>query len=369
MNLGKMRMGRNLRALTVACLLILLPMSVAALVNLEWRPEISAVCAGEQVTVGLYAVSNSPAAHTVSAMDVVMLWDAGRLGAPLLGPKQPYWLSDGFFQASPGGINVSLDDGDAMYTAWANFGAPVQVTSAGLLCVEMTFTAQLPAGPTVVQIVPSFGQYSQTRVFDGSSPNTDIKGTLGAAQIVVFPSEAAASVAEARQMADGSLLKLAGPVVTRRFDSIGCFYVEDADRAAGIRVDCAPEFMPDEGDSPVILGTVLTVEGERVIEAASVTAGGQAAIPAALGVTPGRLGVGLSPQGLLVRAWGQVLSTGDDEIILNDGVGQGLRIELHGVEAPRVGNYVGATGAMGADTAGPVLRVNNTEDIVSYAAP
>lgn len=369
MDLGNMRMGRHMRTLTAACLLALLPMSVTALVNLEWRPGISAVCAGEQVTVGLYAVSDSQAAHTVSAMDVVMLWDAGRLSAPVLGAKQPYWLSDGFFQASPGGINTSLEDGDAMYTAWANFGAPVEVTNQGLLCVQMTFTAQPPAGLTLVQIVPSFGQYSQTRVFDGSSPNTDIKGALGAAQILVFPSEASTSAAEARQMDDDSLVKLAGPVVTRRFDSIGCFYVEDADRAAGIRVDCAPESIPNEGDAPVILGTIRTVDGERIIEAASVTAGGQAAIVAPLGMTPGRVGIGLSPQGLLVRAWGQVLSDGDEGIVLNDGSGQELRVELHGVEAPRIGNYVGITGAMGADAAGPVLRVNNSADIVTYAAP
>lgn len=303
-------------------------------------------------------------------MDVVILWDAARLGAPALGPSQSWWLSDGFFEASPGGINVELDDGDAMYTAWANLGAPVTVTDAGLLCVEMTFTAQLSTGLTVIQIAPSLGQYSQTKVFDGSSPNTDIKGELGSARIIIFPSQTISSVAEAKLSADGEALTLAGPIVTRRFDALGCFYIEDADRAAGIKVTCAPEQIPDEGDTPTILGTIRTVDGERVVEAAAVTAGGAATdLPTPLGITPGRVSVGLSPQGLLVRAWGRVVFTGEDQIVLDDGSPNGLRLQLHGTPTPRRGDYVSVTGALGADTAGPVLRVNNASDVTSYGPP
>jgi hypothetical protein len=58
--------------------------------------------------------------------------------------------------------------------------------------------------------------------------------------------------------------------VTRRFTSAGCFYLQDPDRTAGIRVDCAPAQVPPEGAVPMVSGVIQTVASERVIAATSV---------------------------------------------------------------------------------------------------
>jgi hypothetical protein len=74
---------------------------------------------------------------------------------------------------------------------------------------------------------------------------------------------------------------------------------------------------------------------------------------------------GLNPQGLLVTVWGRadVPEPGATTFTLDDGCGLPLRVELHGAAAPGDGDWVAVTGALGADLAGPVIRVNDAEDI------
>ncbi|OFX18243.1 MAG: hypothetical protein A2Z18_09305 [Armatimonadetes bacterium RBG_16_58_9] len=159
--------------------------SAWALVDLHWRPRQTSAIVGDKVVIGLYAVSDSPADQLLSAMDVIVRWDPAFLGDPTLGEAKPYWLTDGFFINAPGEINKDLSDGNAMYTAWASFGKPVAATPEGLLCVEFEFTALAPVDPTFVYIDTVFGAYAETKVFDGTIPNHDIKGTLGSVQVTV----------------------------------------------------------------------------------------------------------------------------------------------------------------------------------------
>ena len=118
-------------------------------------------------------------------MDVIVRWDPAFLSGVSLGDPQSAWLADGFFNTAPDDINQDLTDGDVMYTAWANFGAPAIATPQGLLCVEFEFTALAPVDPTTVYIDTGFGSTARTKVFDGTVPNHDIKGMLGTAQATV----------------------------------------------------------------------------------------------------------------------------------------------------------------------------------------
>jgi uncharacterized protein YdeI (BOF family) len=251
-----------------------------------------------------------------------------------------------------------------MYTAWAQLGVPAMATRAGLLVTTLGFFARSPVCRTIVDIPPSFGGHAFTRVFDGTVPNTDITGRLTGAKVMIVPAGVLISVAEAKALSDDVGLELAGPIVTRRFESY--FYMEDYDRTAGIRVNCDPAELPAEGATPTVSGTITTADGERVINASEVTAGCPMDIPGALGMSTRTARTGLSPVGLLVRAAGTVTSAGGGGFTLGDGSESDLTVELHAVSAPDVGTFVAVTGALGADLSGLILRVNSAADIRTY---
>lgn len=337
-------------------------------VDLVWHPEYQVARVGDTVRVGLYARSDSGSSHAISAIDAIVLHDPYALEFQnLVTDGAPYnWLRDGFFTPSPNDINITIDDGDMLYTAWAQLGVPAYARPGGLLCTTYVFVARTPACAVVISTPASYGTKAKTRVLDGTVPNKEVTGALGSARVMIVEQGVMTSVAEVKQLPDGSFAEIAGPVVTRAFPASGYFYVEDYDRAAGIKVTCAAAQVPAEGTTPTVQGTIRTVDGERVLEAGSVWVGFgcvPAPVPKPLGMMCRAVSQGLSPQGLLVTLRGRATSVGSDSFVLNDGSEQGVRVELHGATPPTQNTYVSVTGAMGADTSGPLLRVNSDGDI------
>ena len=354
----------------VSCLVAVLVVGSISIseasVGLKWRPAYKVLRLGESLRIGLYAASDTGASQPISALDAVMTYDPAYLHFYGLTPGNPppTWLLDGFFSPSPDDINLALDDGDMMYTAWAQLGVPAMATRSGLLVTTLGFFAEVPVCRTVINVPLSLGGFARTRIFDGVTPNTEITGSLGAAKVMIVPAGVLISVAEAKALSDDVGLELAGPIVTRRFESY--FYMEDYDRTAGIRVNCDPAELPAEGATPTVSGTITTADGERVINASEVTAGCPMDIPGALGMSTRTARTGLSPVGLLVRAAGTVTSAGGGGFTLGDGSESDLTVELHAVSAPDVGTFVAVTGALGADLSGLILRVNSAADIRTY---
>jgi len=350
----------------VLALVMVLATAAAAsgAVDLEWRPAYQIVHSGDTVRIGLYAVSDSGSDWPISAMDVLVLHAPSYLAfSRVTSDGAPYdWLTDGFFANAPDNINKSLTDGNMMYSAWAQFGLPALATRKGLLVTTFEFVAQAPICSTLITIPPSYGTTARTRVFDGRVPNLDVTGRLGSASVMVVPPGVLTSVVQAKALPDDRTVDLAGPVVTRTFES--CFYIEDRDRTAGIRVDCEPDQLPLQGTAPTVSGVISTVGGERVISQAVVTPGCAAGIPGPLGLNTRAAIAGLSPVGLLVKVAGTVtdVSAAGDTFMLSDGGEAGLRVELHGPSAPAEDAFAAVTGALGADAEGPVLRVNSATD-------
>ncbi|MBI2842576.1 MAG: hypothetical protein HYX78_04175 [Armatimonadetes bacterium] len=336
-----------------------------AAVDLRWRPEFQVVHTGDSVDVGFYALSDSGADWPISAMEVIMLYnpdhldfyDISTVGAPY------QWLMNGFLSPSPDDLNLALDDGEMMYSAWAQLGVAAKATPSGLLVTTLRFLAKDPVSRTYITIPLTFGTQAKTRVFDGATPNLNVTGSLGTATIMVVPVGVLTSVAAAKAQADGSSVDLAGPISTRSFASY--FYLEDFDRTAGIRVNCDPGEVQPEGTTPMVTGIIDTVDGERVIQATIVTPGDAMVIPKPYGVNIRATGGGLSPAGLLVKVAGRVVSLSpvDGTFELFDGTTSNLRVELHGLPTPDAGVFLAVTGALGADTSGTVLRVNNSQDL------
>ncbi len=160
------------------------------------------------------------------------------------------------------------------------------------------------------------------------------------------------SIPDAKARPSGTLVSMPARVVTGSFS--GCFYIEEMDRSAGIRVEY-PE--------PLARGSIVAVSGmlefgpEPFVSATVVEVSGTSPVPGALGVTASRLGgesigqvAGLTNIGLLVRTWGTVLLKPTAEqpyMVITDGV-RDLRV--YGSADVEVGDVVTVTGVCSGES-------------------
>jgi len=168
------------------------------------------------------------------------------------------------------------------------------------------------------------------------------------------------SIAGAKAAADGTSMDLPSATVTAVFG--GFFYIEQDDRANGIRVTYSGA-APAAGQKVSVSGTVQTTgDGERYLQAGAVTPGGTGSI-APMGMTNRAVGggsttgqqgvaggVGVNNIGLLVATTGRVTSIGsgffyiDDGSAVTDGVGQGIRVAATGLSLPTLNQLVRVCG-------------------------
>ncbi len=334
-----------------------------ASVDLVWGSHAAIVRVGDTVNLGLYAVADNPEGHLVSAMDVLVATTPQYLMyTGLTSVGAPYsWLQSGLLVNAPDQVNQNLYDGLVMYTAWARLGQPADVDQQGLLVVTFQFTAEAAVNETVVSIPASYGQYSKSVVYDGVQPNHNITGVRGTARLMIVESDVSivSALPELKALLDGSQVALVGPIVTRSFDNF--FYMEETDRTSGIRVNCVNS-VPAEGTAPMVSGVLRTIDGERVLDEAEWGSGITAIVPRPLAMNT-RAAATLLPQGLLATVCGQVrINDEGTAVILGDGSGVSVAIDLNGIALPAEGFYV-VTGALGRDPNGPVLHVNDPTDL------
>jgi len=168
------------RLLLITAIVSVLAVSSAnGAVDLRLIPQRSAVPIGGEVTIDLYALSDGPSTEYVSAMDVIIAWDASHLQLLSAQEDGPHsWSMSGLIPDSQlDGLNDSLLDGDALYTA-ISF-APAPASPQGLLVANFRFLALTPADATDVWIEHEYGSYSQTQVYRADAINEEITGDLG----------------------------------------------------------------------------------------------------------------------------------------------------------------------------------------------
>lgn len=368
----------QMRRIVLTATMIMAIVSVAyPAVNMVMRPAYQVAAEGDSVDIELVLVNDSFANQPISALDAIMFYNPNYLGFYDLVPAgAPYdWFLDGFFSPSTDGINDDIDDGEMLYTAYAQLGIPAYVTKSGLLVTTLRFFALQPACKTIVSMPATYGTWGKTCVFDGTIPNTDITGSLSPAFVKIVRAGVLKSVVEAKARPDGSAaFELEGPIVTRTYDNF--FYIEDFDRAAGIRVNCDPSKMPSEGAAPPIVGSISTSsDGERVIIATDIGGGCAVPMPNSLGVNIRATKVGLCPVGLLACVSGRVAAVDADGegFTLWDGstlaTGESVTIKVKlycGTTAPAQGEFVTVRGAVGMDANAPVIRVGKQSDITLH---
>ena len=194
-----------------------------------------------------------------------------------------------------------------------------------------------------------------------------------------------ASVGDARKCVDCTPVSLASKTVVAVYPD--GFYVEEADRSAGIKV--VGSLAAAEGELKNVTGFLDTVNGERVIRPNSISSAGTApSIPRPLASVAANLGgwhdnppagvtdgLGLYNLGLLMCVWGRVTDTGSGFFVVDDGSRQpdgfrGIRVDAGMLtSAPKAGTMVKVTGiCTSADVSGrivPVIRPRRQADVVS----
>lgn len=164
-----------------------LPRAIAEVDLVLW-PDPATVAVGETVDVGLYAVSDDGSDQEMSALSVVMTWNANDLELERdLRNGSFTWSFSGFLPDSQAdGLNDSFLDGNAFYQALGNFTIPAVATAEGLLVTTFRFKARAKTAAATIVIEPELGEYSKTKVFKYNVINFDIKGVLGTADITIL---------------------------------------------------------------------------------------------------------------------------------------------------------------------------------------
>ena len=178
---------RRLGAAALVSIILIVTAPLRAEVNLEWRPASLTAHINDTVEIGLFAVYTGVGTSSITAMDVLPVWDPNVLQLLGVNNNGPYaWLSSGF----PGdsgldGLNNTWTDGNAKYTALAQFQAPAQATTQGLKVTTFRFKALSASPGTTLSIAASLGLHSRTVVYGNSFPGEEITGTMGSAMISV----------------------------------------------------------------------------------------------------------------------------------------------------------------------------------------
>jgi len=195
------------------------------------------------------------------------------------------------------------------------------------------------------------------------------RSTTGSSTDTVTVSVLKTSIASAKGNLDETVVTLTGKVVSATSTQFtGSMWVEEPDRASGIRVNSASLPATSVGDLVTVTGTISTSGGERVITNPTVTWTGSTSAPRQLSmpnrsivVSPGD--TGLANAGLLVTVWGDVTFVGSDYFYMDDGSNLadgsgnlGIKIHTRTLTRPSFGQMAVVTGMCSAEVSGSVTR-------------
>lgn len=160
----------------------------AALVDLTFTPAVQNATVGNFVDVQLFASSDDGTSRSISAMDVILSYDPAYLSLQSVTNPGGQWLASGFLPDLDG-VNASITDGDAIYTALAP-GAALPAVPPDLEVTTIRFLALAPTAGTDLIILPTIGAMGETRVF-GEGVQNNVTGDFSSiATIRVVPEPA-----------------------------------------------------------------------------------------------------------------------------------------------------------------------------------
>lgn len=234
-------------------------------------------------------------------------------------------------------------------TGWNYYQKPVQVTT-GKLTVSLRIS-----------------QYSATGAvaghFDGLS---------------VTPIETS-SFGDLKDQTAGQFLMIDAPVVVASVVDDNTLYLEQPDRASGIRVRTASAHGRSVGDRVSVYGTLAVENGEALLSAAGVLSQATGSNVAPLSITPSHLGGsqrglqpavgvsrGLNTTGLLVRTWGKFTYVSSTRFTITDGDGSVVSCQAPAGSFNPGWTWVGVTGVSSVEGGQPLVIITSPSDITSH---
>ncbi|RMH27434.1 MAG: hypothetical protein D6692_07940 [Planctomycetota bacterium] len=161
--------------------LALLAAHAAADIGLEFRSTANDPPIGQEFTVDLYAVADTPADQYLSAIEAIFTWPPSVQLVGLNTSPDADLIYEGFPSAGSSGLNEANPpaDGDALYIALASLGTPVPATSAGTRITSLRFLVLSSDPNATFHLLPTAGNPpTHTVVFSGITPNLDVTGNL-----------------------------------------------------------------------------------------------------------------------------------------------------------------------------------------------
>ncbi len=277
-------------------------------------------------------------------------------------------------------------DGTNYQIVWEDFGSSFQgnsdicgTTVSGAGVVSPNLKSPLVCG-LQAELTPRifYSQGAGTMFF---SQTENYANLTCAVSLQNQQAQVVASVAAAKQLAIGTPVILNTMVVTAAFP--GCFYIQYSNKPSGIKVVSSVQV--NQGDSVNVTGTVDVFDSERQITASAVSdLGAASSQPKPVGIrgdalgggslncyTPGIVGgCGTNNIGLLVKTWGQVVSTSSGTFCIQPQAGIQITVESGTLIAPAVGKIVAVTGistcVVTSGSTCRAIRPRSQSDIVLY---
>ena len=165
----------------------LAPVATAGVVDVKHAPLAQSVPVGSPVSVQIVVASPSVGGQPWDSLDAIITWDPTRLtliGSTQVGAGAPFFLTG--FLPDPDGINASLTDGNAIFTALGLPGAQIIAPQrpGQLLVTTLQFIALAPTPSTPVDFLPTLGTFGKTRVLLGGFNVTGDTTSLATVTIV-----------------------------------------------------------------------------------------------------------------------------------------------------------------------------------------
>lgn len=302
-------------------------------------------------------------------------------GGGLYAINSNFWLKNSIVAN-----HLVTTNGSAIYNTGVSFPVIEYNDFFGNVATEFVGVSPLTGPTTNLAVDPLFviDPITCAHQLDAASPvrsagdPADGSPNMGAFQDEDPP----VSVSLAKRLANNVIVIISDVVVTARFTE--CFYVQELDRTAGLKVRMYNSPV-SEGQMVNVTGTITNLGTEREIINATVSSNmGFAPKISPLGISNAAIGgatsgfntgvtggEGVNNVGLLVKTWGRVTSCGSGSFVIDDGSGHSVKVIVPaGVSLPQIGSVVTVTGicCLSADASGKLnraIRVRRASDITN----
>lgn len=213
-----MSTGKQPFAIVVTLLLVVSASApTSANVSLSFQPAELTSHVGAVFSIDLVAVADGSAPEDIGAIDAILAWNPDYLELIGFTPNAAGWYDQGFFP-NPDGLNngvnpnypaVPANDGDVMYTAFANPSGSPRVSAppvpGTLIVTTFRFRALAESPGTGVSLISQFGN-SRTQVFALTPPGFVITGDISGSVSVEIESGSALLLEVAGECLGGEIV-------------------------------------------------------------------------------------------------------------------------------------------------------------------